>query len=61
LKESCKSLFEAIANRKGVLPQIVEKDYWLMHSLWGLIEQGFDFELKGGTDVATLIRTGNVE
>lgn len=45
-------LFEIIGNEKNVLPMLVEKDYWLMHSLWGLKQQGFDFELKGGTSLS---------
>lgn len=28
---------------------LVEKDYWIMHTLYGLKKQGFQFELKGGT------------
>ncbi|MHB8347399.1 MAG: nucleotidyl transferase AbiEii/AbiGii toxin family protein [Acidiferrobacterales bacterium] len=27
----------------------MEKDYWIMHCLYGLAAQGFNFELKGGT------------
>jgi predicted nucleotidyltransferase component of viral defense system len=30
----------------------VEKDYWIMHCLWGLQQQGFKFELKGGTSLS---------
>jgi len=37
---------------KNVLPQLIEKDYWIMHCLWGLKEQGFSFELKGGTSLS---------
>jgi len=32
-------------------PYLVEKDYWIMHALWGLQQQGFQFELKGGTSL----------
>jgi hypothetical protein len=45
-------LFEVIGNKRNVLPLLVEKDYWLMHSLWGLKQQGFNFELKGGTSLS---------
>lgn len=31
---------------------LVEKDYWIMHCLWGLQVQGFRFELKGGTSLS---------
>lgn len=48
-----KELFEAVANeRNNLLPQIIEKDYWLMHCLWGLQKQGYQFELKGGTSLS---------
>lgn len=30
---------------------IIEKDYSVMHALWGLQQQGFEFELKGGTSL----------
>jgi hypothetical protein len=33
-------------------PALVEKDYWIMHCLWGLLIQGFLFELKGGTSLS---------
>lgn len=31
---------------------LIEKDYWIMHVLYGLQKQGFDFELKGGTSLS---------
>ncbi len=33
-------------------PALVEKDYWLMHVLWGLQQQGLRFQLKGGTSLS---------
>jgi len=30
----------------------VEKNYWIMHCLYGLAAQGFAFELKGGTSLS---------
>ncbi|MDP1574095.1 MAG: nucleotidyl transferase AbiEii/AbiGii toxin family protein [Coxiellaceae bacterium] len=47
-----KQLFEVVAKEKEILPIIVEKDYWLMHCLWGLQQQNFKFELKGGTSLS---------
>lgn len=47
-----KQLFEVVAKERQVLPMIVEKDYWLMHCLWGLQQQGYEFELKGGTSLS---------
>lgn len=31
---------------------LIEKDYWIMHVLYGLKLQGYDFELKGGTSLS---------
>jgi predicted nucleotidyltransferase component of viral defense system len=30
----------------------VEKDYWIMHALYGLQQQGIEFELKGVTSLS---------
>lgn len=49
---NAKQLFEVVADKKGLLPDIIEKDYWLMHCLWGIQQQGFKFELKGGTSLS---------
>jgi len=45
-------LIRIVADEKGILPQLVEKDYWIMHCLYGLAAQGFNFELKGGTSLS---------
>jgi predicted nucleotidyltransferase component of viral defense system len=50
--ENAKQLFEIIADERGLLPGIIEKDYWLMHCLWGIQQQGYQFELKGGTSLS---------
>jgi predicted nucleotidyltransferase component of viral defense system len=31
---------------------MVEKDYWVTHTLWALHEQGFDVWFKGGTSLS---------
>ena len=41
-----------VASERGLDPTLVEKDYWIMHSLWGLQAQGLHFELKGGTSLS---------
>ncbi len=33
-------------------PSLIEKDYWLMHVLWGLQQQKLQFQLKGGTSLS---------
>lgn len=46
------SLIRIVAGEKNIIPGLVEKDYWLMHTLYGLKQQGFTFELKGGTSLS---------
>lgn len=41
-----------VAEERSLDPMLVEKDYWIMHCLWGLQAQGFGFELKGGTSLS---------
>lgn len=45
-------LLTLVADERGIDPMLVEKDYWIMHCLWGLQAQGFQFELKGGTSLS---------
>ncbi|MBA4078458.1 MAG: hypothetical protein C0508_25740, partial [Cyanobacteria bacterium PR.023] len=45
-------LLSLVAAERGLDPVLVEKDYWIMHCLWGLQQQGFQFELKGGTSLS---------
>lgn len=46
------NLLKIVSEETGIIEQLVEKDYWLMHVLYGLKEQGFEFELKGGTSLS---------
>lgn len=45
-------LIELVASDLAINPYLVEKDYWIMHCLYGLKLQGFEFELKGGTSLS---------
>ncbi len=45
-------LLAIVAEQRGIDPVLVEKDYWIMHCLWGLQASGFRFELKGGTSLS---------
>jgi len=45
-------LIQIVATERGIIPQLVEKDYWIMHCLHGLTTLGFIFELKGGTSLS---------
>ncbi|MDP9811396.1 hypothetical protein J2W42_004260 [Rhizobium tibeticum] len=46
------SLLRIVAEEMKVQPVLVEKDYWIMHCLYGLQQQGMAFELKGGTSLS---------
>ena len=45
-------LLTLVADERGLDPMLVEKDYWIMHCLYGLQKGGFQFELKGGTSLS---------
>jgi hypothetical protein len=45
-------LIRIVAREKGIDPALVEKDYWIMHCLYGLQQLGYKFELKGGTSLS---------
>ncbi|MBU1086555.1 MAG: nucleotidyl transferase AbiEii/AbiGii toxin family protein [Candidatus Omnitrophica bacterium] len=45
-------LIRAVEHQKNIDSSLVEKDYWIMHCLYGLQKAGFKFELKGGTSLS---------
>jgi predicted nucleotidyltransferase component of viral defense system len=45
-------LIRIVAQQKSIAPALVEKDYWIMHCLYGLQQLGLTFELKGGTSLS---------
>lgn len=45
-------LINIVAEKRGIAPVLVEKDYWIMHCLYGLQRLGLRFELKGGTSLS---------
>ena len=45
-------LIQVVSGEHGIVPQLIEKDYWIMHCLFGLTSQGFSFQLKGGTSLS---------
>jgi predicted nucleotidyltransferase component of viral defense system len=47
-----KDLLEILSKDLSIQPQLVEKDYWLMHCLYGLLSLKFVIELKGGTSLS---------
>jgi len=50
--KSFKDLLLAESEARAIDPILIEKDYWIMHSLYGLQRLGFRFELKGGTSLS---------
>lgn len=47
-----KDLIEVVGNEQKIDPRLIEKDYWIMHALWGLNQIGLEYELKGGTSLS---------
>lgn len=45
-------LIRIVAAERGIGPALVEKDYWIMHCLYGLQQLGLTFQLKGGTSLS---------
>jgi Nucleotidyl transferase AbiEii toxin, Type IV TA system len=45
-------LIRIVAQERAIAPALVEKDYWIMHCLYGLQQLGLTFELKGGTSLS---------
>jgi Nucleotidyl transferase AbiEii toxin, Type IV TA system len=45
-------LIRIVAVEKRIDPALVEKDYWIMHCLYGLQRLGLTFQLKGGTSLS---------
>ena len=47
-----RDLLRILGAELNIEPGLIEKDYWIMHVLYGLKQQGFQFELKGGTSLS---------
>ena len=45
-------LLRIAAAEMSIAPALVEKDYWIMHCLYGLQQLDMVFELKGGTSLS---------
>lgn len=45
-------LLRIVEEEEGILAGLIEKDYWIMHCLYGLQQQGYNFQLKGGTSLS---------
>ncbi len=47
-----KDLISIVSNELQINSKLVEKDYWIMHVLYSLQQQGIEFELKGCTSLS---------
>jgi len=45
-------LIRIVGEERAIVPALVEKDYWIMHCLYGLQRLHLRFELKGGTSLS---------
>ena len=45
-------LLRIVAGQTRIAPGLVEKDYWVTHTLWALHNTGFDVWFKGGTSLS---------
>ena len=45
-------LIRIVGDERSIDPVLVEKDYWIMHCLYGLQQMRLPFELKGGTSLS---------
>lgn len=50
--KSFKDLLLILEREKSIVPGLLEKDYWIMHVLFGLKKAGLSFELKGGNSLS---------
>lgn len=47
-----RDLLLVLEQERKILAGLIEKDYWIMHVLYGLQQKGFSFEMKGGTSLS---------
>lgn len=47
-----RDLLQVVAVQRTLAGVLVEKDYWVTHTLWALHEQGLDVWFKGGTSLS---------
>ncbi len=47
-----RELLRIVADHVGINQALVEKDYWVTHSLWALQVSGFEVWFKGGTSLS---------
>lgn len=50
--EEFADLIQIIVGETGLNRSIIEKDYWVTHTLWSLSVSGLDIWFKGGTSLS---------
>jgi len=45
-------LISIVADTQGIAEALVEKDYWVTHTLWALQQEGLEIWFKGGTSLS---------
>ena len=45
-------LVRIVARSKGIAAALIEKDYWVTHTLWAIHQTGLDIWFKGGTSLS---------
>jgi len=45
-------LLRIVGDQRRLSVGLVEKDYWVTHTLWALLDQGFELWFKGGTSLS---------
>jgi len=45
-------LLSIVSDKRGFSPGLVEKDYWVIHTLWALHQSGLEVWFKGGTSLS---------
>lgn len=50
--EEWDGLLEIVAGKRDLQAALIEKDYWVTHTLWALETQGFALWFKGGTSLS---------
>ncbi|EMJ94933.1 nucleotidyl transferase AbiEii/AbiGii toxin family protein [Leptospira alstonii] len=51
-----KELIQIVSDSKKILPTLIEKDYWIMHTLWSLSNSALSYFMKGGTSLSKAYR-----
>lgn len=46
------TLVNLVGRERQIAPALVEKDYWVTHTLWSLQQAGLDIAFKGGTSLS---------